>query len=298
MKKKPNGYELTRNWFDFAFESQECKTQHTAIFLWIVELNNRLGWKESFGLPTHATMEGLGIGNKRTYIDALRKINEWGFITIVSESKNQFSSTIISICHRKSRGESATALDTALLQHCPSIGDGIDTSIAPIDKPINNETIKPLNIIESNQFDSVAKKSKGKKKSDFPIVEMEKAWDEHLQTNHKLAYYANGIERGALVQIAKKLIFQVNERSKRDGVINPATDAEKVISGWKYILGTFAKWSDFNQKLTKLSQINGQLSNIIAECKAANNGTKAARGQRDYDAIFVAAAQNLHGDIQ
>lgn len=287
--KKLNGYELTRRWFDFAFESQECKTQHTAIFLWIVELNNRLGWKELFGLPTHATMEGLGIGNKRTYIDALRQLNEWGFIKIVSESKNQFSSTIISICHGKSRSENVTALDTALSQHCPSTGHGIGTGIAPIDKPLNQETIKPLNIIEPNKFDSDSssgslteipnaipnsekttekKKVAPKKKSDFPIVDMEAAWSNHLQTIHSISYYADGRERAALIDIGKKLIFQINERAKREGVINPATDQEKVLNGWNYILANFPKWSDFNQKLTKLSQINGQFTNIIAECKS------------------------------
>ena len=46
------GYELSRKWFDFAFEKKEAKTQHTALYLWIIELNNRLGWKVEFQLAT------------------------------------------------------------------------------------------------------------------------------------------------------------------------------------------------------------------------------------------------------
>ena len=84
------GYELSRKWFDFAFEKKEAKTQHTALYLWIIELNNRLGWKVEFGLPTNGTMEGLSIGNKNTYLSALKDLKDWGFIDIIRESKNQY----------------------------------------------------------------------------------------------------------------------------------------------------------------------------------------------------------------
>jgi len=98
---KTNGYDLSRRLFDFAFEHAEAKCQHTALFMWIIELNNRLGWKEQFGLPTHATMEGLHIGNKSTYINALRDLAKWNFIQIVKESKNQYASTVVSLCRSK-----------------------------------------------------------------------------------------------------------------------------------------------------------------------------------------------------
>lgn len=133
------GYELSRVWFNFSFEQKEAKVQHTAIYLWIVELNNRLGWKKEFGLPTNDTMEGLSIGHKQTYLNALKDLQNWGFIKIVKEAKNQYQSCIISICCTKSD----TALDTALVQHEPQQRNGISNSTAPIDKPINKETNKP-----------------------------------------------------------------------------------------------------------------------------------------------------------
>jgi len=139
--KTNNGYELSRRWFDFAFENSDTKCQHTALYLWIVELNNRLGWKEQFGLPTHATMEGLHIGNKSTYINALRDLAKWNFIQIVSESKNQYASTVVSLCRSKKVTAQVTALDTALIQQSNSIGMGN----VPIDKQRNQETKKPRN---------------------------------------------------------------------------------------------------------------------------------------------------------
>jgi len=143
--KTNNGYDLSRKWFDFAFEHSEVKCQHTALFMWIIELNNRLGWKEQFGIPTNATMEGLHIGNKRTYLDALSDLAKWNFIQIISESKNQYSSTIISICRSKKATALHTALDTALIQHSNGIEHSIEHSSAPIDKPRNQETNKQRN---------------------------------------------------------------------------------------------------------------------------------------------------------
>lgn len=137
-------FELTRKWFDFSFENKEAKVQHTAIFLWIIELNNRLGWKSEFGLPTHDTMEGLSIGNKNTYLSALRELEKWGFIKIVKASKNQYQANIISICRIRKVTALRTALDTALIHHSNSTGNGIDNSIDPIDKQVNKETSKQI----------------------------------------------------------------------------------------------------------------------------------------------------------
>ncbi len=127
---KVNGYELSRKWFDFAFESKEAKCIHTAIYMWAIELNNRLGWKSEFGFPTKDTMEGLSIGNKRTYLDALQDLINWGFIKIVQESKNQYCANYITICHSKNEPALHTALHTAVGQNRTSTA----TSTAPIDK--------------------------------------------------------------------------------------------------------------------------------------------------------------------
>jgi hypothetical protein len=145
-----SGYKLTRPLFDFAFDNKECNVYHIALFTWMVELNNRFGWKKEFGLPSSVTMEGLSIGNKRTYLSALRDLEKWGFIKIISEAKNQYQSCIIELCHSNIASALVPALDTSLLQHSHSVTN----SIAPIDKPINTKPLKPINnkIID---FDSV-----------------------------------------------------------------------------------------------------------------------------------------------
>jgi len=161
-----NGYELTRAWFDFSFTHSEAKVHHTALFLWIVELNNRLGWKKEFGLPSGVTMEGLSIGNKNTYLSTLNDLAKWKFIEIIKESKNQYQASIVKICRVKSATALHTALDTALVQRC----NNIDTGTDPIDKPLNNETNKQRNI-EFDTFWDAYDKKKGKKDT------LKKRWD-------------------------------------------------------------------------------------------------------------------------
>lgn len=167
-----NGYDLSRRWFDFAFENRDCKVQHTALYMWIIELSNRLGWKSEFGLPTNATMEGLGIGNRGTYARTLGDLAEWKFIEIVQESKNQYQACIIKLCLFNNEQAEHQALDQALNRHSVNHSTSIDTDIAsctvPIDKPLNNETFKPLNnetddadrVVDENFSDQVLEEKK------------------------------------------------------------------------------------------------------------------------------------------
>lgn len=186
--EKVSGYGLSRSWFDFAFEEKNCKSQHTALYMWIVELNNRLGWKKQFGLPTNDTMEGLSIGNKNTYLSALRDLCEWGFVKIIKESKNQFQACIIELCYSESATAQVTALDTALIQHdtqqSNSTGNGTAYSIVPIDKPINNKqrNHKPLNR-SVKQFQEIARTTFKNCQCSFGN-DFKKLWFDLIQTDN------------------------------------------------------------------------------------------------------------------
>ena len=137
-----NSYELSRNWFDWCFENPEkINTNHTALYFFIIEHCNRLGWKERFGLPTTMSMDALGIKNYRTYSKAFDDLVEWGFIKLIEKSKNQWSATVIALV--KNTKATTKALSKATLKH--SQKQSIST--VSIDKPINLLTNKPINQI-------------------------------------------------------------------------------------------------------------------------------------------------------
>ena len=85
-----NSYELSRKWFDWCFENPEkISPNHSAMYFFIIEHCNRLGWKSKFGLPMEMTKDAIGMKNYRTYTKTFNDLVEWGFIDVVQKSKNQ-----------------------------------------------------------------------------------------------------------------------------------------------------------------------------------------------------------------
>jgi len=97
-KKQINGYALSRIWFDFVFETTETVTPiHAALYFWIIDLANRLGWKENFSLPTGYTMEAIGLKSYRSYKNALTDLIRWGFLELKAKAYNQHTATVVAL---------------------------------------------------------------------------------------------------------------------------------------------------------------------------------------------------------
>lgn len=140
MQGKATGYSLSKKWFEFTSNNPDLiRPIHTALFFYIVELWNRFGKKDKFGLPTDFTMSNIGVKSRKTYYQALNELEEFDFITIVQRSKNQNSANIISIsgCVKNA---SAGALP-------PVLADAQAHTSAPapptthIDKLLNKEVV-------------------------------------------------------------------------------------------------------------------------------------------------------------
>lgn len=170
-----NSYELSRNWFNWCFENPEkISPNHTAMYFFIIEHCNRLGWKEKFGLPMEMTKDAIGIKNYRTYSNTLNDLIEWGFITLVQKSKNQYSSNVIAIV--KNTKANTKALDKAMQTHSQKQVE----SIVCIDKPNNNITIEQINnILSFDEFWNLYDKKTDRKKCEdkykkLSLVQIEK----------------------------------------------------------------------------------------------------------------------------
>jgi hypothetical protein len=136
-------FKLTRHFWDFAFENPEkIKPNHCAMYLFIVEHCNRLGWKPKFGLPTTMVKDAIGIRSYNTYIETLNDLVEFGLIEMIEKSKNQYSSNIIAISNFNKALDKA--LDKATLKHVTKQGESIVQSTSSINKP--NTIYKETNI--------------------------------------------------------------------------------------------------------------------------------------------------------
>ena len=139
-----NSYDLSRKWFDWTFENPErINPNHTALYFFIIEHCNRLGWKEKFGLPTTMAKEAIGIRSYNTYINTLNDLVEFGFVNLIEKSKNQYSSNIIALSNFDKAHDKA--LDKALIKH----GTKQRESIYSINK---QETIEQIYIPEFTEF--------------------------------------------------------------------------------------------------------------------------------------------------
>lgn len=150
-----NSYQLSRAWFNFCFDNPDliCPN-HTALYFFIIEHCNRLGWKEKFGLPMEMAKEAIGIKNYRTYAKTFQDLIDWGFIKLIQKSKNQYSANVIAIV--KNAKASTKALDIALQKHSQKQRRGT----VGIDKQYNNITNEPINNIVVVEFSENFIKSK------------------------------------------------------------------------------------------------------------------------------------------
>lgn len=134
-----NGYKLSRKWWDFTFENPEkIKPNHTALYFFIIEHSNRMGWKTKFGLPTTMAKEAIGIRSYNTYSSTLSDLVNFGFITMVEKSKNQYSSNIVALSNYDKALDKA--LDKASIKHGTKQGESTlrstIQSISSINKPL------------------------------------------------------------------------------------------------------------------------------------------------------------------
>jgi hypothetical protein len=92
-----NIFQLTKVWYEYKAEHSDLTGNHTDFLFFCVDLNNRLAWKNVFGLPAIETSEFLNIS-----YNTFRKIlsdftDKHKLIRIVEKSKNQFTSNKISL---------------------------------------------------------------------------------------------------------------------------------------------------------------------------------------------------------
>lgn len=173
-----NGYDLSRNFWNWAFDNPEkISPNHAAIFFFAVEHCNRLGGKEKFGFPSQMTMDAIGIKKHQTYIKYFNELVEYGFFKLIQKSQNQYSANIISLVYAVPK--KGKALDKAIINHRAKQTKTIGQSKDSIVKPINKETNKPIYkafdhlSITIEEIEKIKEKGYSKEQIDDTIMSIE-----------------------------------------------------------------------------------------------------------------------------
>jgi hypothetical protein len=253
-----NGYQLTRQWFDFAYKNHQVKAQHTALYCWCVELNNRLQWKESFGLPTDEAREYTGIGNRNTFYAALNDLKNWGFIKEIQSSINQSQSRIISL----RLSENAQAAIQAEDKQSTSTDTGSDT-IDKQSKHLNNEN--------NNIGKPKAKRKKEKVQFVPPTIE-------------QFQEYFN--DKAYPLQLVEKVFNHYNDKQWHKSNGQPVIDWKRTISN---------NWEDYFQQWRQRQTTNvnrGSSQPPVDPSQIVNYGK--GNGQCLFDRIAKKWYEPLH----
>lgn len=236
-----NGYELSRNWFDWAFENPELvNPNHTAIYFYVIDQCNRLGWKDKFGLPSQMAMDALGIKKHETFFRYFNDLVDWGFIGIVQKSKNQYTANIITL--KSAIPKKGTALEKAILGHTEKQTEGMGVGNSSIDKPITLN-LKPKTI---QVFDF----------SDFGIfIPLVKKWIEYKKSRNE--NYKSQVSLNAFVKILTK--YSENKFENAENIIE-----QSMANNWAGIFKPkpeFKKFENEETTLKKLSFKHGKSNN-------------------------------------
>jgi hypothetical protein len=147
-------YDLMKDWFNFCYDNPELiNPNHSAMYFFILQHCNALGWKRKFGLPRQMAMDAIGIRNYKTFSNTFKDLISWGFILLLQKSENQYSANVIGLVKntkptskalskastRYGKKYQTTASDTALTTTL-STAPGTASNIVCIDIPITNTT--------------------------------------------------------------------------------------------------------------------------------------------------------------
>jgi len=233
-----NGYELTRNWFDFKFEnSQKIKASHSEFYFYLVDKWNRIGQKSEFGLPTTYTMEALGIASYNTYKKILDDLVEFGFVIIVKNSSNQHQSKIVALSNSEKAVDKAVdkATDKAVDE---ATDKAVDTIIECIRTNKNNGTIQNSKTIIQSKLNFEG----------FGFFEpLIHRWLDYKKSQHNEKYKS----QDTLNTFVKKLIELSNGQFEIAEKIIEAS----IASGYKGIFALKTGNGFNNQKIDKIDSI-------------------------------------------
>ena len=186
-----NGYELTRQWFDFRFENpSRCRSIHTELYLFIVDKWNRLGQRDEVGMPTSFTMEALGIGSYKTYSQALQDLIEFGFIKEIRISTNQHQSRIVALVKFAKATTKALSKATAIADAEPTTNPSAEptTTIIEYKKRGTKEPENKRTMEERKQMFAESLKNFSSQYERSMLLDFYYYWSEESAGNRKLRF--------------------------------------------------------------------------------------------------------------
>lgn len=258
-----SGYELSRQWFDFLFENPDItNVSQTALYMWLIELNNRKGFSEKFVFNTEDACSYTGIKDRKTVWSALNKLTDFGFVTIISKATNQNQVTTISIINNKVN--SNKCLDKAIRLYNNYTSEGLADKQQINSTTTSEGLAEPLAIVHSiKQLNNETKNKETKKQPASRRVNLFSdcftAW---FKDKFELTYSMKTKDFVGIATIEK----YCNENAKGEP-----------IEMFKFILGNYDSLAEFYQTNINPSFIASRISEIASMLKKQHTKTQIVK---------------------
>ena len=279
-----NGYSYTRAWFDFAFEHPDQVTaSHGILYLWLVEINNRLGWVDIFQITASECMQGMGCKSYNTYKKCFDDLVQWQFVKIVKKAVNQHQCNIVAL----SKFDKALnkSLDKALMKHLTKQSESTVQSNCDIHKQVNKETKKQRNNIVSDK--PPLESSDG-----LLFTQCMASYDKFYKKHTGVPPKIDAIDGKALKSMISYFTGTVNARPEK-----PENVAAEIVKCFDYLFHNVKLWQPFHQGRLKLSQINSDLPNIISSIKNGNKPINKNGNKPDPSDVLAEFARRNNIDL-
>lgn len=217
--KEISGYALSRMFFDWSFENpSENNPTLTALYFFIVEVSNRLGWKSEFGITPKECMEAIGISSYNTYKKNFDKLCDLGFIQIIKKSTNQYQNNVIALSNNDK------ALNKALNKALSKQMKKQDESTCDILKHKNNKPKTDNNIENENKNNNDYSFEKVWELYDKKVGEkskIQKKWEKlpNYEKQKIIAYIPDYIKSNPDKKYRKNFETFLNNKSWNDEII-------------------------------------------------------------------------------
>ena len=141
-------------------------------------------------------------------------------------------------------------------------------------------TIKEYKNKEEEELKNEEENTSGEKSPALPhnsLIKIYCDWyEEKLSVKYK---FSGGQDAKAIKEISQYIHGAVKKRQGREPT------QEEIEHGFRGILGSFDKWDSFYQSQLKISQVNSNLPNILANIKGIKNGQNNRTITEDYTEI-------------
>lgn len=193
-------FQLMKRYWEWAeANNQQVNCNSTALYFYLLNLANTIGWKKTIGVPTVFTMNCIGISNYKTYQKAVKNLEDNKFIFRIKGGSNQYQSPQFALV--KNTKANTKPLSEQIPNHIPTQSSStvdIDKLLKTNKDNINVRVINFVNYINKTfgKKYRVTEKVKGKFKARVEIDKYEsqtlqdviislKNSTYHIETNYK-----------------------------------------------------------------------------------------------------------------